>query len=306
MPQKHNNPSQKPKKKGHKPAHQNSFAFRHNPKSKLTAKILSSPNVGLCQKCHDKIAWRKQYRKYKPLSQPSTCYLCNRRNVTAAYHNICDDCALSKEAYRRMMTSNSTSTDTTSIPNSASTDDANDSNNDDDDNSTHQPICAMCVKDFAIDDSDNPNGSSSIDNQIQQKISIMEQKLKRPLKLRESKAIERKVIRDTEREKQRAKEERRRLRMEQEGGLMQDDEDADENERGDSDDEHDEVSNDESIGYDNESVNDDDDNNDDDNNDDDLDPFLQAVGGKDKLLTGEAYQKMMLEKEKERLANLQL
>lgn len=304
MPQKHNNPSQKPKKKGHKPAHQNSFAFRHNPKSKLTAKILSSPNVGLCQKCHDKIEWRKQYRKYKPLSQPSSCYLCNRRNVMAAYHTICDECALSKEAYRRMMTSNSNSTDTTSIPSSTCPDDANDSNIED--NSIHQPICAMCVKDFAIEDSDNPNGSSSIDHQIQQKISIMEQKLKRPLKLRESKAIERKVIRDSEREKQKAKEERRRLRMEQEGGLVQDDEDVDESERGDSDEEHDEESNDESIGDDKESVNDGDDNDDQYKDDNDDDPFLQAVGGKDKLLTGEAYQKMMLEKEKQRLANLKL
>eukprot|EP01083_Nonionella_stella_P277596 943668_1 len=35
-----------------------------------------------------------------------------------------------------------------------------------------------------------------------------------------------------------------------------------------------------------------------DENDDNFDPFLQAIGGKDKLLTGEAYQKMMLEKER--------
>ncbi len=37
------------------PAHNNSFAFRHNPKSKLTAKILSSPNQGLCRRCHEKV-----------------------------------------------------------------------------------------------------------------------------------------------------------------------------------------------------------------------------------------------------------
>lgn len=38
-----------------KPKHQNTFAFRHNPKSQKTAKILASPNVGLCASCHDKV-----------------------------------------------------------------------------------------------------------------------------------------------------------------------------------------------------------------------------------------------------------
>jgi len=92
MPQ--NNPNQKKKKKGHAPAHQNKYAFKHNPKSKLTEKILSSPNEGVCKKCHDKIEWRKKYRKYKPLKQPSTCNVCRKRNVKAAYHTICNDCTL--------------------------------------------------------------------------------------------------------------------------------------------------------------------------------------------------------------------
>ena len=53
------------KKKGRAPAHQNSYAFRHNPKSKKTEKILSSPNVGVCRRCHEKIEWRKKYRKVR-------------------------------------------------------------------------------------------------------------------------------------------------------------------------------------------------------------------------------------------------
>jgi hypothetical protein len=85
----------KKKKKGRPPAHQNTFAFRHNPKSKKTEKILSSPNVGVCTKCHDKIEWRKKYRKYKPLTQPSKCNVCNNRSITAAYHTICGKCAVS-------------------------------------------------------------------------------------------------------------------------------------------------------------------------------------------------------------------
>ena len=38
-----------------KPKHQNTFAFRHNPKSQKTAKILASVNAGLCASCHDKV-----------------------------------------------------------------------------------------------------------------------------------------------------------------------------------------------------------------------------------------------------------
>ena len=91
------------RKKGHAPAHQNTFAYRHNPKSKLTAKILASPNEGLCKRCHDKIEWRKQFRKYKPLTQPATCNLCKRRNVTAAYHTICGSCAKGDVAWEKMM-----------------------------------------------------------------------------------------------------------------------------------------------------------------------------------------------------------
>lgn len=58
-------------KKGKKPKHQNSVAFKHNKGSKKTAKILSLPNQGLCKRCWDKIEWRKKYRKYKPLKAPT-------------------------------------------------------------------------------------------------------------------------------------------------------------------------------------------------------------------------------------------
>lgn len=40
-----------------KPKHQNTFAFRHNPKSQKTAKILASVNAGLCASCHDKVSY---------------------------------------------------------------------------------------------------------------------------------------------------------------------------------------------------------------------------------------------------------
>lgn len=270
MPRKQQPPNQKSKKKkGHQPAHQNEFAFRHNPKSKLTEKILASPNVGVCQKCHDKIEWRKQFRKYKPLSQPSTCNLCKRRNITAAYHSICDGCAKSNIAWKKMLEAQDSTTniDATS--------------EDDTEKCKDRKVCAVCVKEPALKDGDKNGG---IDAEIEEQMQQMEEKLNRPLKLRESKAIERRVTRTHEREKERLKAERRKARDEEavarvEGGSTNNDtkNDEEEGQKGEVDDTSESVR--ESL-Y----------------NEGDDDPFLHAVGGRNKLLTGEAYQQMMLEK----------
>ena len=66
-------PRGRPAKKG-PPAHQNKFAFKHNPGSKLTKKILAAPIVGLCRRCSEIVEWRKKYRKYKPLTAPGKWY----------------------------------------------------------------------------------------------------------------------------------------------------------------------------------------------------------------------------------------
>jgi hypothetical protein len=44
------------------PRHQNSFEFRHNPKSKKTAMILGITNAtqDLCPRCSAKIEWRRK------------------------------------------------------------------------------------------------------------------------------------------------------------------------------------------------------------------------------------------------------
>jgi len=75
------------------PKYQNKFAFRHNPKSRKTAKILSLPNEGLCIKCHDIIEWKKKYRKYKSLTAAKKCTSCEQKTVSRAYHVICEKCA---------------------------------------------------------------------------------------------------------------------------------------------------------------------------------------------------------------------
>ncbi|TDH66718.1 hypothetical protein CCR75_006578 [Bremia lactucae] len=85
--------SQRGNVKKRAPKHQNAFAFKHNPKSKKTERILSMPIHGLCEKCRKQIEWRKKYRKYKPLSQPGSCIYCHQKAVTSAYHASCDVCA---------------------------------------------------------------------------------------------------------------------------------------------------------------------------------------------------------------------
>ncbi|KAL9651703.1 hypothetical protein ABK040_009318 [Willaertia magna] len=85
------------RRQGKVPRHQNTTAFKHNKGSKKTQQIASTPNVGLCKRCHDVIEWKKQYRKYKPLTQPRRCNYCNQKTVTLAYHVICDPCAKQKK-----------------------------------------------------------------------------------------------------------------------------------------------------------------------------------------------------------------
>ncbi|CAI5744392.1 unnamed protein product [Peronospora destructor] len=89
--------SQRGNMKKRAPKHQNSFAFKHNPKSKKTERIMLMPIHGLCAKCHQQIEWRKKYRKYKPLTQPGSCIFCHQKNVTSAYHSSCDPCAKERD-----------------------------------------------------------------------------------------------------------------------------------------------------------------------------------------------------------------
>jgi hypothetical protein len=79
------------KKQG--PKHQNSFTFEHNKNSKKSKAIAVLPNKGVCKKCYEILEWRKKYRKYKPLTQPRKCNLCEQKKVTHAYHVICPACA---------------------------------------------------------------------------------------------------------------------------------------------------------------------------------------------------------------------
>ncbi|KAJ1675619.1 hypothetical protein EV182_000914 [Spiromyces aspiralis] len=77
------------KKSGQK--YQNKEAYRHNRNSRRTKEILAMPVDGLCRRCTDMVLWRKQFRKYKPLTAPK------KWKVKKAYHILCDDCAHARQ-----------------------------------------------------------------------------------------------------------------------------------------------------------------------------------------------------------------
>ena len=82
-------------KKGQK--YQNTFTFKHNKNSMLTRKIRESPLDLLCKRCLEKLEWRINYRKYKPLSSAAKCITCEGRNIYKAYRTLCDKCTLDKK-----------------------------------------------------------------------------------------------------------------------------------------------------------------------------------------------------------------
>jgi hypothetical protein len=252
--------NKKQKKKGRAPAHLNKFAYKHNPCSRKTEKILEMPNIHVCQRCSDKIEWRKKYRKYKPRTQPGTCNECRRRNVTAAYHTICTKCTTESAKAKKLIK------ELTAKPEGP------------EGNAQEEPeecarVCAVCVKELALPDPEEEGDDRDFIDQMAR------------LKLRERRALERKIAKE-ERE---AEEEARRLKN-GDGGNSEDGEDDDEN------------------GDDNSQNNldplqegDDEDDSDyaPDYGDDEDDPFLKAIGGADKLLTGKAYQQKLLQQQQQ-------
>ncbi len=74
--------------------YQNSFAFKHNKNSLLTRKIKETPLDHLCKRCLEKLEWRINYRKYKPLTAAAKCNLCEEKTIYKAYRTICDKCGV--------------------------------------------------------------------------------------------------------------------------------------------------------------------------------------------------------------------
>ena len=267
MPQGANTTKSKSNKKSRPPAHQNTFAFKHNPKSKRTDKILNSPIEHCCRRCVDKLEWRKQYRKYKPLTQLAKCNLCSQKNIKSAYHTICESCTTSNKAKKQLTELKQKETATIIL--NPSLEDVSDQQAGPLENqlcltvdSIHR-VCAMCVKEVALPDEEE--APETVDDILARE--------SRRVSLRERRSMERKLEKETIDEKKLGKAERRRLRRLEEGI-----------ESGGDDDDNDDK-NDSTIECDDEIP---------DESDDEEDPFLKAIGGADKLLVGDSYQQMLL------------
>ncbi|XP_005093217.1 uncharacterized protein C9orf85 homolog [Aplysia californica] len=75
--------------------HQNSSSFKndmHDTSGKMKMIKSLSPE-GLCKRCKEIIEWKIKYKKYKPLTKPSTCVRCKGKTVKRAYYIVCQPCA---------------------------------------------------------------------------------------------------------------------------------------------------------------------------------------------------------------------
>lgn len=277
-------PTKTKKKKGHSPAHQNEFSFQHNPKSKKTAIILATPIQHVCRRCRDKLDWRKQYRKYKPLTAPGTCNHCKKRNVRAAYHTLCESCTQTspqslkllkewnqpkkkKTAKDKNVPSEELLTTEKKVEETIQSEEAAlesvvpekqeetiEPKQPTRSKAAHHRVCAMCAKEPSLAGPDDYD-DEDLAGYGQTRLRLRERKTL--LRQHERETTPRKVnkvsLRDIEAENA------------SDGSQNSDSESEEMGENAISGDE---------------------------------DPFLKAVGGADKLLTGEAYQQMLLQQEK--------
>ena len=285
MPPTPKNNTKPQKKKGRTPAHQNQFAWTHNPKSKTTERILASPIMHVCKRCNEKLEWRKQYRKYKPRTQPGMCNGCKKRNVKSAYHTICGSCTTesvkakqiiqeaidAKTAKAAKSKSTKVSFETTKTAKSTSITEKEEI----------LRVCAVCVKEVALPDPVEEGDDADY-------IDAMSK-----LKLREKRALERKIVKQEEEAAAAAKNNKNKNPSKSAG----DDNDSkieDGVQQQEQQHHHQQAElstlneNDEELVEEGKNFEDDD------NSDDGYDdPFLKAIGGS--ILTGEAYQKKLLE-----------
>ena len=84
--------------------YQNTFTFKHNKNSLLTRKIRETPLDNLCKRCLEKLEWRINYRKYKPLTSAAKCIKCEGRNIYKAYRQICDLCCVTNKLCSKCLT----------------------------------------------------------------------------------------------------------------------------------------------------------------------------------------------------------
>jgi hypothetical protein len=49
-----------------------------------------------CPKCEAILEWKKQYGKYKTITQPKKCSKCLLKRIVHSYHSYCKECSIGK------------------------------------------------------------------------------------------------------------------------------------------------------------------------------------------------------------------
>ncbi len=59
----------------------------------------------LCNHCYEIVNWKLQFGKYKKLTQPAKCNICQMKSIVNNYRNICDPCAKTNKKCSKCQTS---------------------------------------------------------------------------------------------------------------------------------------------------------------------------------------------------------
>jgi hypothetical protein len=82
------------KKKGQKYQNKEEYTLKYQP---LLAKLKDdTPKDNLCNRCFEQIDWKLKFGKYKKLTEPRRCQICEFKRVVKAYRHICDSCVKEK------------------------------------------------------------------------------------------------------------------------------------------------------------------------------------------------------------------
>jgi hypothetical protein len=93
------------KRKGQKHQNKSAWEVKFDPKFDEDKKKVRLEFM--CKRCVDQIMWKLQFGKYKKISEPSKCNICQLKVVVKSYHQVCDPCAKLKDICSKCMKPNS-------------------------------------------------------------------------------------------------------------------------------------------------------------------------------------------------------
>ena len=79
------------KRKGQKYQNKEEYTLKYQP---MLAKLKEdTPKDLLCAHCFEIVEWKLKFGKYKKMTQPKKCRICEHKTIVKSYRNICDNCS---------------------------------------------------------------------------------------------------------------------------------------------------------------------------------------------------------------------